>query len=124
MLCSAPSLFAMETVDRGPVRLNVGLRMENTDLNFSGNAATTPADATGKATGPQVVRRVTGTQNYTDLFPSAQLRIAADENSNIRFAVTRGIASDGSVFLWWLRNNGRFLAPAGAAETVGAKVVV
>ncbi|MDB4875714.1 MAG: hypothetical protein JWM41_2160 [Gemmatimonadetes bacterium] len=86
------ALFAMHTMDRGPVRLNVGLRMENTDVNFSGNAATTPAEANGKATGPQVVRRVTGTQNYTDLFPSAQFRIAADENSNIRFAVTRGIA--------------------------------
>ena len=35
---------------------------------------------------------MTGTQNYTDLFPSAQLRYAVDDNSNLRFAVTRGIA--------------------------------
>jgi TonB-dependent receptor len=86
------SLFAMHTVDEGPLRLNVGLRMENTALHFSGNAATTPADASGKSTGPQTVRRVNGTQNYTDLFPSFQLRFAATQNTDLRFAVTKGIA--------------------------------
>jgi TonB-dependent receptor len=35
---------------------------------------------------------VTGTQNYADLFPSLQLRYAFDDASNLRFAVTRGIA--------------------------------
>lgn len=35
-------------------------------------------------------------------------------------AVTRGVAADRSVFLWWLRNNGRFLAPAGAADLLHA----
>jgi hypothetical protein len=35
-------------------------------------------------------------------------------------AVEAGIANDGSLFLWWLRNNGRFLAPAGAADLVQA----
>jgi hypothetical protein len=35
-------------------------------------------------------------------------------------AVTKGVAADGSVFLWWLRNNGRFLAPAGAADLLQA----
>ena len=70
------SLFAMHTIDDGPLRVNVGLRMENTALHFTGNAASTPADANGKANGPQTVRRVTGTQNYTDLFPSVQLRYA------------------------------------------------
>jgi hypothetical protein len=61
-------------------------------VDFAGNAATTPANAAGTASGTQTVRRVTGTQNYSDLFPSAQLRYAVDENSNLRFAVTRGIA--------------------------------
>ncbi len=86
------SAYAMHTLDEGPFRLNVGLRMENTALNFSGNAATTPASAPGKASGPQTLRRVTGAQNYTDIFPSAQVRYAVDDNSNLRFAVTRGIA--------------------------------
>lgn len=35
-------------------------------------------------------------------------------------AVTRGVAADGSIFLWWLRHNGRFLAPAGAADLLQA----
>ena len=86
------SAYAMHTLDYGALRINAGLRLENTAVNFSGNAATTPADAAGKANGTQTVRRVNSTQNYTDLFPSAQLRYAIDDNSNIRFAVTRGIA--------------------------------
>lgn len=84
--------YAMQTVDIGALRINAGLRLENTAVNFSGNVATTPADATGNATGAAAVRRVTGTQNYTDLFPSLQLRYALDQASNLRFAVTRGIA--------------------------------
>lgn len=35
-------------------------------------------------------------------------------------AVEAGVADDGSLFLWWLRNNGRFLAPAGASDLVQA----
>jgi TonB-dependent receptor len=86
------SAYAMHTLDYGALRINAGLRLENTAVDFSGNAATTPASAPGKASGTQTVRRVNGTQNYTDLFPSAQLRFAIDESSNLRFAVTRGIA--------------------------------
>ncbi len=78
--------YAMNTIDQGPLRINVGLRLENTVENFSGNTLTTPA------TGPQTVRRVTGSQNYTDLFPSVQVRYAMSDNANLRVAVTRGIA--------------------------------
>ena len=35
-------------------------------------------------------------------------------------AVEAGIANDRSLFLWWLRNNGRFLAPAGARDLLQA----
>ncbi|WP_250634272.1 patatin-like phospholipase family protein [Pinirhizobacter soli] len=35
-------------------------------------------------------------------------------------AVEEGLARDGSLVLWWLRNNGRFLAPAGAADLLQA----
>jgi hypothetical protein len=35
-------------------------------------------------------------------------------------SVEAGVADDGSLFLWWLRNNGRFLAPAGASDLVQA----
>ena len=34
--------------------------------------------------------------------------------------VEQGLAQDGSLVLWWLRNNGRFLAPAGAADLLQA----
>ncbi|MEP6780969.1 MAG: TonB-dependent receptor [Gemmatimonadaceae bacterium] len=80
------SVYAMNTADFGALRVNLGLRVEQTSVNFSGNVATTPA------TGAQTVRRVTGTQNYSDVFPSVQLRYALSPNSNVRFAVTRGIA--------------------------------
>ena len=78
--------YAMNTIDQGPVRINVGLRVENTVENFSGNTLTTPAS------GPQTVRRVNGSQNYTDLFPSVQVRYALSDDANLRVAVTRGIA--------------------------------
>jgi TonB-dependent receptor len=84
--------YAMNTTDLGALRVNVGLRAEHTAVDFTGNVATTPADASGKATGPATVRSVPGTQSYTDLFPSVQLRYAVDPESNLRFAVTRGIA--------------------------------
>jgi TonB-dependent receptor len=86
------SAYAMHTIDRGPFRLNAGVRIEHTDLTFSGNAATTPATTVGKASGPQMVRRVDGAQSYTDVFPSAQIRLETDASTNVRFAVTRGIA--------------------------------
>jgi TonB-dependent receptor len=53
---------------------------------------TTPGDSTGKATGPATIRAVPGTQSYTDLFPSVQLRYAATPSTNVRVALTRGIA--------------------------------
>jgi TonB-dependent receptor len=86
------SAYAMHTLDHGPFRLNAGLRLEHTAVSFSGNDASTPASAPGKTTGPQTVHRVTATENFTDLFPSAQIRYALDDNSNLRVAVTRGIA--------------------------------
>jgi TonB-dependent receptor len=44
------------------------------------------------ASGPYTITTVTGAQNYTDVFPSAQLHYAVDPNTNVRVAVTRGIA--------------------------------
>jgi TonB-dependent receptor len=84
--------YAMNTIDVGALRVNLGLRAEHTTVDYTGNVATTPADASGAATGPATVRAVPGTRSYTDLFPSLQLRFAASENANVRLAVTRGIA--------------------------------
>jgi TonB-dependent receptor len=84
--------YIMNSADFGPMHVNVGLRMENTAVNFTGSVATTPGDSAGHKTGPAVLSPVTGSQNYTDLFPSLQLRYAVDDRSNVRFAVTRAIA--------------------------------
>jgi TonB-dependent receptor len=84
--------YAMNTLVRGALRVNLGLRLEHTAVSYDGNVATTPGDSLGKATGPAVVRSVPGTKSYLDLFPSVQLRLAASPQTNLRFAVTRGIA--------------------------------
>lgn len=80
------SAYVMNTADVGALRINAGLRIEQTNVDFTGNVATTPA------TGAQTVRRVKGSQNYHDVFPSVQLRYAVTPDANLRFAVTRGIA--------------------------------
>jgi len=79
--------YAMNTVELGQLRLNVGLRVEVTHSAYTGNAA-----ASDSATGNTTISPVSGTQDYTDVFPSAQLRFAVDQNTNVRVAVTRGIA--------------------------------
>ena len=84
--------YLMNSVDIGALHVNAGLRVENTAVTFTGNVATTPGDSTGRKIGPAVLTPVTGSQNYTDLFPSLQLRYEVDEATNLRFAVTRAIA--------------------------------
>ncbi len=83
--------YGMNTTDVGPLRINLGLRLEATHATFTGNVATRPQLANGKP-GPYVVTNVPGSQHYVDLFPSAQLRYALDAESNVRVAVTRAIA--------------------------------
>jgi TonB-dependent receptor len=84
--------YGMNTTDFGALRVNLGLRMEATRASYLGHSLFQPNDATGNPTGPQTLQQVTGTKSYTDLFPSAQLRYAVDPATNVRFAVTRGIA--------------------------------
>ena len=86
------ALYGMNTTDFGALRVNLGLRVEGTRASYLGHSLFQPKDATGNATGPQTLQQVSGTKSYTDLFPSAQLRYAVDQATNVRFAVTRGIA--------------------------------
>jgi TonB-dependent receptor len=79
--------YVMNTVEFGRLRVNVGLRLEATHSSYTGHVA-----ATDSATGATTVSQVSGTQNYTDVFPSVQLRYGVDANTNVRVAVTRGIA--------------------------------
>ena len=78
--------YVMNTVDFGALRVNLGLRVEATQSDYTGHAAAT--DTAGLTT----VSPVSGSQSYSDLFPSVQLRYAADQNTSVRVAVTRGIA--------------------------------
>ncbi len=84
--------YVMNTMDFGRLHVNLGLRMEHTVSAYVGHVAATPTDSTGSPTGPTTVTTVPGSQNYTDLFPSAQLRYSVDDNTNVRVAATRGIA--------------------------------
>ena len=71
----------------GPFELYLGLRAEHTQADYAGHAATT--DASGNLL---PIQTVPGSQTYTDLFPSAQIRYALSSRTDARVAVTRGIA--------------------------------
>lgn len=79
--------YLMNTTDFGQFHVNVGLRVEATHATYEGHALTT--DTLGNSTGLQAL---SGTKDYTDIFPSVQLRYAIDPGTNVRLAVTRGIA--------------------------------
>jgi len=84
--------YVMSTTDVGALQLNVGLRVEATHATYAGHSLSTPTDSAGNPTGPAVLQAVSGSKDYTDLFPSVQLRYAVDPETNLRLAVTRGIA--------------------------------
>lgn len=84
--------YMMNTTDFGPLRLNLGLRVERTHATYLGHAVSQAVDSSGDATGPEELQLITGAKDYTDLFPSVQLRYALDTATNIRLAFTRGIA--------------------------------
>jgi TonB-dependent receptor len=84
--------YVMNTTDIGAMRVNVGLRLEATHASYLGHSLSTPTDSAGNPTGPDVLQAVSGTKDYTDLFPSVQLRYAVGPETNLRLAVTRGIA--------------------------------
>jgi len=84
--------YVMNTTDVGALQVNVGLRVEATHASYAGHSLYTPTDTAGNPTGPAVLQPVSGTKDYSDLFPSVQFRYALDPETNIRLAVTRGIA--------------------------------
>ncbi len=96
--------YVMNTVDLGRLRINVGLRVENTHVDYTGHQ-----EGTDTTTGTTSVSTVSGSSNYTDLFPSVQLRYALGSVTNIRAAVTRAIA----------RPNYYDLAPHISGDTCG-----
>ena len=83
------AIYGMQTLDIQNLHVNVGLRVENTSIGYVGYAQVGGPNDTVATISPT---RVHGSSSYTDLFPSAQLKYALDENTNVRVAVTRGIA--------------------------------
>lgn len=83
--------YVMHDLDSGPWHVNVGLRLESTYQNYRGYADTLSADF-NSPTSVAGVQRVSGGHTYNDVFPSAQLRYAFNDATNMRVAVTRGIA--------------------------------
>ena len=77
--------YAMQTLDVKALHINAGLRVENTEVGYAGHATANPTDTIASTV-------VHGTSAYTDLFPSLQLRYALDDNTNLRAAVTKGVA--------------------------------
>jgi TonB-dependent receptor len=67
--------------DLGAFQLDAGLRVEQTKADYRGNVLSQSSLTT-----------VGGSNTYTDVFPSAQLRYEVDANTNLRAAITRGIA--------------------------------
>lgn len=84
--------YVMNTTDFGPLRVNLGLRLEQTHATYLGHSVSQAVDSSGNPTGPEELQLVTGTKDYTDLFPSVQFRYALDTATNVRIAFTRGIA--------------------------------
>ena len=71
----------------GAMQLYLGLRAENTRSSYTGHVVT--KDTTNAVVG---ITTVPGSKTYTDLFPSAQLRFGFAPETQLRLAVTRGIA--------------------------------
>src|SRR5665213_431010 len=84
--------YVMNTTDVGALRVNLGLRVEATNASYRGHALSTATDTAGNPIGVAVLQNVRGTRDYTDLFPSVQLRYSVNPETNVRLAVTRGIA--------------------------------
>ena len=96
--------YVMNTVDVGRLRINVGLRLEKTRVDYTGHQ-----EGTDTTSGTTSVTTVSGSSSYTDLFPSVQLRYALGSVTNVRAAVTRAIA----------RPNYYDLAPHISGDTCG-----
>ena len=78
--------YAMHTSDIGAMHVNVGLRAEATNSRYTGHVASQPQG------GATTVTTTPGSQTYVDLFPSVQVKYSIDDRTDIRAAVTRGIA--------------------------------
>jgi TonB-dependent receptor len=79
--------YIMNTFDWGTSHLQTGVRVESTSASYTGNVVVVNKSGKYVSTSP-----VSGDQQYTNVLPSVQFRLALDTNTNIRIAYGRGIA--------------------------------
>ena len=79
--------YLMNTTQFGRLRVQAGLRFEQTNLHTKGYEVITNPDGSWGGTNP-----VYGSQSYLDVMPSAQVRYALTKDSDIRASFGRGIA--------------------------------
>jgi TonB-dependent receptor len=79
--------YISNAFDVGALQLYAGLRAENTHASYTGHVVT--RDTTKQVLG---ITTVPGSQTYTDLFPSVQLKYSVSPETQLRLAATRGIA--------------------------------
>ena len=79
--------YAMNTLDIGRGRLQAGLRVEGTHSSFTGYHVTLDAKGHYVSTEP-----VSGSHDYTNVFPSVQYKFSFNPNTDMRLAYGMGIA--------------------------------
>jgi TonB-dependent receptor len=79
--------YAMNTTQFGKLKLQAGLRFEETNIKTTGYNVLTNPDGSWGGTTP-----VNGTKDYLDVLPSVQARYAITHNTDLRASYGRGIA--------------------------------
>jgi TonB-dependent receptor len=81
------AIYAMQTLDVDLLHINIGVRAEQTHLGYEAFSQ----DSVGDQTAASLIH-VHKDHTYNDLFPSALLRFALDENTNLRASIDFAIA--------------------------------
>jgi len=79
--------YVMDTIEARRAHIQAGVRVERTHASYTGNVVVLDRSGHYVSTSP-----VSGDQQYTDVLPSVQLRLALDNDTNVRVAYGRGIA--------------------------------
>ena len=79
--------YVSNEIGIGAMQVYLGFRAENSHSSYTGHVVT--RDTTRAVLG---ITTVPGSKTYTDLFPSAQIRYGFAPETQLRLAVTRGIA--------------------------------
>jgi TonB-dependent receptor len=89
--------YGQYTLDWGPFDFLAGVRVEATDANFHANTGTTildPTDPTGQTT-ITTFKATSTSQNYTNVFPTVQLKYKITQDLIVRAIYSTGIARPG-----------------------------